>query len=254
MSSSHLTGDRMRGTIILLKSRDEGLLESADLYYTFKLDGELADKNPQTGDQAEFDIIKPNTKYYGVAKILSIKPLCEVSDEIVLSRDEQAPGYEVVEIKGNITFVSEGKCAEQCIYEYENEVKKYNANALLNVRYEAIRRPLNKTYLSRYTGNLAQVKGGNFAPPAGLKIAAKEDMARPNYASEAFIRQTRVLLCALLLVLIPCMMALSARDVLDYKIANNIIFAAVILFIFYGYKLNPRGYRTYLKRKRHGLF
>ena len=240
---------KLRGTIVTLDRGQSGLLECGDLYYRFALSPEQAGLSPRCGDQAEFEMITPCTSSWGEARILELHPVETLSDRMYLSREQRPPDVESVATGAPLVLISEGRSAGQCLLDLEQAAAACHANALLGLEYQAVRRPLCRNYLSRYSACPAQVRGAGHVPPPGRQLAVSADQARPNYASEARIRQVRMLLVFMLMILIPCLLGLSARDILDYKIAYNIMLVAVVLSIYYGFRLNPRDYRTYLHRQ-----
>ena len=246
---------KVQGTIIILdQNKQEGLIESATVLYKFKLSDELAKTPIQVGDIAEFDIIKPKQKFFGIAKILSTRPLH--SDYVYVSTDNNSHHDDVtiIDINTKVSFVAEGKCAKLVFGILEEEASLYNANALLNLKLEVIKRPLNHNYLFRYSANLAQVKSDRYKLESGLHLKIDESKARLNYANDVAIRYYRVLIASFLLIFIPCMFALASQGKFSIDMAKAISTSAIILGLFYGYKINPRSYKSYLKKPRHGLF
>lgn len=245
----------MQGTIIILdQNKQEGLIESESILYKFKLSDDLAKSSIQVGDIADFDIIKPKHKFFGIAKILSTRPL--ESNYVYVSTDNKShhDDVSIVDINTNVSFVAEGKCAKLVFGILEEEASLYNANALLNLKLEVIKRPLSHNYLIRYSANLAQVKSDRYKLESGLHLKINENKARINYANDAAIRYYRVLIASLLLILIPCLFALASQGKFSLDMAKAISTMAIVLGLYYGYKINPRSYKSYLKKPRHGLF
>ena len=240
---------KLRGTIVTLDQGRGGLLECGDLYYRFELNPEQSGPGPSCGDQAEFEMLAPCTRAWGEARIVELHPVETLSEGLYISREQRPSDVEVMATGAPLMLISEGRSGGQCLRDLEQAAAACHANALLGLEFQAVRRPLCRSYLSRYSACPAQVRGAGRTPPPGRQLAVSAEQARPNYASEARIRQVRMLLVFMLMILIPCLLGLAARDILDYKIAYNIMLVAVVLSLYYGFRLNPRDYRTYLHRQ-----